>query len=236
MMKCMPVIILSAVLVGCSGSRTVTETAGGQSKAASSEQLTDAGYKRYHIESGLVEYELSGARKGSETLYFDQWGMREAKYTNAELTLMGISQKENKLGLMDGEWIYAIDLDRKTGTKRKNPLLKDIAEKSGTKDFTELGERMMSHLGEKIGAGEVAGKMCDIWEVKDVGTKSWVWKGVTLKVQTRMAGMEMTMTAIGVEEGASIPDDKFAIPAGVTITEGAEVKDMLQRIKPGKKT
>lgn len=206
------------------------------SEGMKSVSTKDAGFKRYQIESGIVESALSGAQKGTETLYFDRWGMREAKYTNSELTVAGITQKSNTLNLIDGDWFYVIDLDKRTGTKTQNPLLKQIADRSATKDLSELGEKMMRDMGaEKTGVEEVAGKMCDVWEVKNLRSKSWVWRSVTLKVQVNMGAMEMNSTATKFEEGASIPADRFAIPSDVTITEGPDVKGLLEGIKKGAK-
>jgi hypothetical protein len=202
--------------------------------------MRDAGYKRYQIESARVEYEMSGPQTGTETLYFDQWGMREAKYSNTALAVMGFTKKTNQLTILDGEWIYAIDLDKKTGTKTKHPLMQEIAEKHGTKDLAKVGERVMHQMGERVGTEEVAGKRCEVWEVKDDrgGTlsTSWVWNGIPLKTQVNMAGMQQTVTATKVEADVSVPNDKFAIPSGVTITEGPDVKKLLKQIKQGKPT
>lgn len=204
-----------------------------KSNGTSSEGMKEAGFKRYQIESGIVEYTMSGAQKGTESLYFDRWGMREAKYTKSELTIAGITQRSNKLTLMDGDWIYVIDLDKRTGTKTQNPVLKQIADRAATKDLAEIGEKMMRDMGgEKTSSEEIAGKMCDVWEVKKLGSKSWTWKSVTLKIQAKMGGMEMTTTATKFEE-ASIPADRFAIPSDVKITEGPDVKDLLEGIKKG---
>lgn len=209
---------------------------GTSSESTKSEGMKEAGFKRYQIESGIVEYSMSGAQKGTETVYFDKWGMREAKYTKSELAVAGITRKSNTLSLIDGDWIYVIDLDKRTGTKTQNPLLKQIADRGGTKDLAEFGEKMMRDMGgEKTGSEEIAGKMCDIWEVKKLGSKSWVWNSVTLKVQVNMGGMEMNSTAAKFEEGASIPADRFAIPSDVKITEGADLKRMLEGASKGKR-
>lgn len=91
----------------------------GSGKPATADAGSTSSYpKRY-----LVEYEMSGMQKGTETVYFDRWGWREAKYTNSDLSIAGISRKESRLSLMDGEWLYTIDLERRTGTKIKNTLL-----------------------------------------------------------------------------------------------------------------
>ncbi len=187
-------------------------------------QLRDSEYRRYQIESGIVEYRVSGSQNGSEAIYFDRWGMREAKYTRTEISFSGITQRTNTLTLLDGEWIYVLDLERRTGTKTKNTLLKTIAEKSGMKDFGEIGEQMLRDMGgEKIGSEEVASKPCDVWEVKRLGSRSWVWKSISLKTQVRMGGLEITSQATRVEEGASVPEDKFALPSDIRITESDDI-------------
>ncbi|HLG18038.1 MAG TPA: hypothetical protein VJH03_26590 [Blastocatellia bacterium] len=227
---------LFALLLLVSLASACSKPSGTSSGEMKSEGMKDAGFKRYQIESGIVEYTMSGAQKGAETVYFDRWGMREAKYTRSELTVAGMTQRSNRLTLLDGEWIYAIDLDKRTGAKTQNPLFKQITDRAGTKDLAELGEKMMRDMGGvKTGSEEVAGKMCDVWEVKNLGSKSWVWNSVTLKVQTKMAGMEITSTATRFDADASIPADKFAIPSDVTITEGADVKKALEGLKRGNK-
>lgn len=202
------------------------------SGTASSQSL--AGVKRYQIKSGVVEYTLSGTRKGTETIYFDNWGMREAKYTQAEMSMMGFTQKQNTLTLLDGETTYNIDLDTKTGTKMETPILKELA--ANNKDLTDAGEKMMKSMGGvKIGTEVVLGKTCDVWEIKNMQSKTWVWKNVPLKTQVNMANMQMTMIAIKFEDGAAIPADKLKIPSDVTITEGVDMKKMLEGLKAKKK-
>jgi len=193
-----------------------------------------AGVKRYQIKSGIVEYTLSGTRTGTETIYFDNWGMREAKYTKSEMSMMGVTQKQNTLVIIDGETTYSIDLDTKTGTKMETPMLKELA--ANNKDLTDAGEKMMKSMGgAKIGTEVVLGKTCDVWEIKTMQSKTWVWKNVPLKTQVNMANMQMTMIATKFEEGASIPADKFKVSSDVTITEGVDMKKMLEGLKSKKK-
>lgn len=140
---------------------------------------------------------MSGSQSGKETVYFDKWGWREAKYTNSELSIAGITRKENKLSIMDGDWIYSIDLGSRTGTKIKNTLLPQFIEAAKKKglSMTELGEEMLSNMGgQKVGTEQVAGKTCDVWETKGLGSKSCVWRGVTLKTQ-RKPGPKSESTA-----------------------------------------
>lgn len=191
----------------------------------------DSSYdKRYKIKSAMVEYALSGSQTGTETLYFDDWGKREARYTQTQISMMGFTQKTNRLGLLEGDWMTNIDLDKKTGTKMKNPMM-DAASARYNKDLAAAGEDMLKKMGgKKIGTETIAGKLCDVWEVADLGSKTWVWKGVPLKTQARMMGMEITTVATKVQEGG-VPQDKFKVPAGITLTEGQNLSEIMKRMK-----
>ena len=195
---------------------------------------TSAYPKRYLVESGIVEYEMSGMQHGTETIYFDRWGWREAKYTNSEMSVGGISRKENRFTIMDGEWIYNVDLEHRTATKTKNPMLAQFIEaaKKRDKSLTELGEEMTRNMGgEKAGADTVAGQPCDVWVNKKLGSKSCVWNGVTLRTEVNMGGMLMTSTATRFQANATIPADKITIPGDVKVTEGPDVQRILEGMK-----
>jgi hypothetical protein len=193
-------------------------------------------FKRYNIEKGIVEYELSGSRTGKEILYFDNWGMREATFTNAEISISGFSIKENKITILDGEWTYNIDLDKKTGSKIKTPLLEELIKAAGDKDLGEFGEEMLKKMGgKKIGKDEVLGKTCDIWEIQNLNTRSWVWNWITLKTEAKLMGVSVIITATKISPNVSVPEEKFKIPAGITITEGVDPGSILNKLKGNKK-
>jgi hypothetical protein len=138
------------------------------------------------------------------------------------------------LNILEGELGYNINLATRTGTKTTNPLFRKVLDRTPDKNLGDLGLRMLEEMGGvKTGTEEVAGKLCDLWEIKNLQSKSWLWKVVTLKVQVKMAGMEVTKTAVRFEEGVAIPNDKFAIPADVKISEGQDVQKALERLKKG---
>ena len=43
--------------------------------------------KKYNIKSGIIEYEMKGVQTGTQTLYFDDWGKKEATYSEQETKL-----------------------------------------------------------------------------------------------------------------------------------------------------
>ncbi|MEW6733319.1 MAG: hypothetical protein AB1489_18475 [Acidobacteriota bacterium] len=166
-------------------------------------------YKRYLIESGIIEYRLTGSQVGSETVYFDKWGMREAKYTSTEIKVGKQIRRSNRLILMNEEYIYTIDLDNKMGTRIKKPLTNLAASEAVIK---QLG-------GEKVGSEEVAGRVCDVWEIKKLATKSWIWKAIVLKTEVKLPGSATVSTVVKIEEGVTIAPEKFILPADIKIID-----------------
>ncbi len=68
-------------------------------------------------------------------------------------------------------------------------------------DLTEVGEKMLKQMGGKeIGSEKFLGKPTDIWEIKQMGTKAWVWKGVPLKTELNMMGMKINVVATKISE------------------------------------
>ena len=176
--------------------------------------------KRYGIKSGVVEYLITGSQEGTKTLYFDNWGMRQAEYTRSVLSFGGFTKAMNIVNIIDGEFQYMINMDQRSGTKTRNPILKSIEQLKDQKGFNEFGEQMLLSEGfNKIGTDEFLGKDCDIYERKSTGTKAWVWEWVTLKSETKSGGLNINLTATRINEGGSVPSEKFKVPEKVVLNE-----------------
>ena len=68
--------------------------------------------KRYGIKSGVIEYLITGSQEGTKTLYFDNWGMRQAEYTRSVLSFGGFTKSLNLVSIIDGEYQYMINIDQ----------------------------------------------------------------------------------------------------------------------------
>ncbi len=199
------------------------------STEGNSEELEDQKYKRYALRSGIIEYKMTGLQEGKEILYFDKWGMREAKYTQTTLKIAGVNQKTDKMEIIDGEFIYIVDRINNTGTKGKNPVYEQIIENANSKDLGKLGMKILEDMGgERIGEGEIAGKTCDIWELKSAQTKMWVWKNIPLKIEVDLPGMNYSSEAISLQADVSVPEDKFEIPADIEYQDLIEALEILK--------
>lgn len=176
--------------------------------------------KRYGIKSGVIEYVLTGSQEGTKTLYFDDWGMRQAEYTRSVLSVGGFTKSINIVNIIDGEYQYVINMDQRSGTKTKNPVIKAIEELKDQKGFNEFGEQMLLNMGgNKIGRDEILGKECEVYEIGKTGTKLWVWEWVTLKEETNSGGLNRTVIAKKIDIGGSVPSSKFAVPEKVVLNE-----------------
>ena len=85
--------------------------------------------KPYEIEEGRIEFELSGMTKGSEVLEFKDWGRRAATRSIHTVNIMGMTQETRQLTIIDGEWVYNVDLSKNTATKIKNPFYSALSER-----------------------------------------------------------------------------------------------------------
>jgi hypothetical protein len=186
----------------------------------SGKESTSEFQKRYGIKSGVIEYIITGSQEGTKTLYFDSWGMRQAEYTRSILSVSGFTKPLNLVNIIDGEYQYMINIDQNSGTKTRNPILKSIEQLKGQKGFNEFGEQMLLSMGaSKIGSESFLGKDCDVYEMKNTGTKLWVWEWLTLKSETNSGGLNINLTATRINEGGSVPKEKFKVPEKVVLNE-----------------
>ena len=174
----------------------------------------DLEFKRYQVESGMIQYTISGVQKGKETVYFDHWGMREARYSTIQRPLLGI---QHILTISDQQWTYIIDLDKKVGNKLQNNILRNFISSATARNSFDLSEEMMKYVeGEKIRSEAILGKMCDVWQSKKIGTVYWFWKWIPIKTQVVLTSQQETVSiATKIEENIPIPEEKFQIPKKV---------------------
>jgi len=169
---------------------------------------------RYPFKSAIIEYAYSGNSTGTAQHYIDNYGWRNAQYTQQKTKSFGSTTESNNLVIIDDSVVYSIDLVTKKGIKTRitNLNKKEIEDWSKEMDSIWKGNGF-----KKVGTGEVLGKQCDIWE--GMSTKSWIWQNLVLKTETNLFG-KTVMEATRIDVGASIPKDKFAIPEGIELTEG----------------
>ncbi len=182
-------------------------------------------FKRYQFKSGKVVYKMSGIQTGTETLYFDDYGRKEVHFSDTVIDMMGIKQKSKTQTILEGKYIYTIDLDKKTAQKMENPLFSMFSDED---DLQKVGEDIMKKMGgKKVGSETINGKECEIWEVQKMGGKIWVWNSLSIKTVVNMMGMNVTQEAESIETDINISPDLFKIPNGVEVKDIGTIDNMM---------
>lgn len=204
------IILFALTMVACNNSTSVSPATADEVAAV------DTPKGKYALKSGIVVYntQMMGMDV-KQTLYFDDYGAKEAQEVSMEM--MGV--KMHQVTISKDGFIYTLDMEQKTGTKVAAPtgLAQNI-------DFQNLSEEMAKDMElKKLGTEEFLGKTCDKMSIdyKKMSMKGTflVYKGVALKSETDMGSMKMNLLAEKFDENPSIPSEKFEIPDDIKIME-----------------
>ncbi|MCX6351636.1 MAG: hypothetical protein NTX03_07230 [Bacteroidetes bacterium] len=169
---------------------------------------------RYSIERGVVEYEYKGVMNGTETMYFEDYGWKEAKYTNTTMQMGKQAITTSKMSLTEDDMIYNYDFGTKQGTKMKNPIFNALTPEQMKNAETVSNEMMKKLGGVKTGKETIAGKECDVWDVKKLGGKICTWQHIAMKTELNMGGMQVSILVKSIKEETPSAD-KMKLPNGV---------------------
>ncbi len=168
--------------------------------------------------TGIIKYEIYGATTtGTELLYYDDWGSREAKYITTTMDLGGVTVTRNTLVLLEenGQWINSVDLNARTGIRMRNPRYKESIGQSRREREKNEENKNIDAGGRKIEIERVLGKPCVVWEVQYSGIKTCKWNGIVLKKISGPGFSRTTTVATEIDERVSIPEEKFTIPPDI---------------------
>ena len=190
------------------------------SKQPIEEKVTIKDQKFFGIESGIVEYKITGSQKGNKTLYFKDWGRRQAEFSTSTIKVGRYSKDANLLKLSNGNWYYIINLESKTGTKREHPVLEKLREYRDEISYGEFGEQLaLMNGGIETGSDPVNGRRCRVFEFKSKNSKEWLWNWLILKSETLTGKVKINVLATSIQENVSIADSIFKPPLDVLVTE-----------------
>ncbi len=204
-------IMFAAIItmtISCANVTPVTEL----KTTTKTEAVADASRRYPELKSAVITYKVSGMNNGTETVYIDDWGKREAIYKKFTTKMMGIDLERNSMTLIteNGKWVYNIDLNSKTAIRMDNKGFKALQGNSGSNMDIAIG-------AVKTGTEEILGKTCDVWKKSHPYSMAWMWKGIALKKDQNVAAMGVVSEAIEIQENVSIPEDKVTIPSDVKV-------------------
>jgi len=173
-------------------------------------------YKVFPFKTGIIKYKLEGNSSGTHTKYIDQYGYKQADFSETEMKVFGMSKKENKATILIGPKAYSIDYDKNKATSTVNPVYETYANSKGS-DYDKLGRDALKSLGysNTNKTESIVGKRCELW-TGSLG-KVWIWKGLALKTETNVLGVSVIETATSVRINISVPASKFEIPKGMDL-------------------
>lgn len=174
----------------------------------------EATLKPYGLKSGIIEYSYSGSKVGKGILYFDDYGMKSAMYTDA---LEGGEQRRGWV-VSFAEYQYMWDTDvSKDGMKLKNPFIEWAAKSSGG-DLDSFTESLYEKMGMvKSGKEVMLGKECIVYKGKR--GKVLIWDGILMLLDMRMLGITTHQEAISVQTNIPVEGKYFIIPKDIRFVE-----------------
>ena len=221
--KLLPAFLMLLILVfqpACSNDENKTPENIITKKTKKEKKLFITDQKIYGIKSGIIEYEIKGSQTGTKKLFFDDWGRKQAEFTNSTIKVGKYTKHSNLLKITKGDWQYIINLENNTGLKRENPVIEKIIELKNQTNYGEFGEQLLLISGGfESGRDIVADKKCKVYEFKKQNTKSWIWNWLMLKSETKRGKINITVVAKNIEENVFIADTVFNPPKNILIIE-----------------
>ncbi|MCJ7765785.1 MAG: hypothetical protein MUP09_07590, partial [Thiovulaceae bacterium] len=193
---------------------------------------------RLPFKSATIFYEVSGMEKGSETLYIEEYGKKEAKYRKTTGKVMYQIMETDKIEVTTPDWLYDIDMIERTGTKITNPAkvykqeykkLTAKEKKTVTANAEKMGKNSMGGMEATVekNAATLLGYPCDKTTVMGTTVYTIHDTGIALKTESKVMGMSSKSVALKLEKG-KVPASVFALPKGVTITFDKEADTMMR--------
>lgn len=169
--------------------------------------------KRYDIESAFIKYNIYGNTKGVEVLKFDTWGLREINKVEVvrEVVFYSVKNIQNiqNINILNKEFSYNIDLKNKTGIKTTSSNI--VINNQFTKD------EILKNNGKLLYHEMVLAKNCEVWKTNNL--KIWLWKGIVLKLESKILGKNYIKEAIEIELELLIDSKELIVPFDIKITD-----------------
>ncbi len=182
----------------------------------------------FEEEQGMVEMKMDMmGMPATMTLYFDDYGKRQATYVAMEM----MGKKMETATLMEGGFTTTWEAESKSGKKMKS----DGTNGGPLELIAGLTDERKKTLNYKeIDSREILGHNATGFSIDSGGAKMnvWHWKGIPLMMEVNASQMKMTITATKLDTETEVPADKFTIPSDVKISEGGAMSGSLPESKP----
>lgn len=210
-------------LAGCDESGRPPEPpvqAGQAVPAIPAAATTAAQADAYPFRTAVIVMENSMS-DGQQVLYVEDHGRRTAMYTTVEMTMLGETIRLSSVEIYRDGWQYNIDLDERTGTKRRSA---GAAPMAAVPDVASLTAEMKTRYNlRELGTKEILGRPCHGYAMEAMGMKmvTWNWNNIPMYSETDMGGAEpLVVQVMSIETDLAIAPEKFHVPDDIVFTEG----------------
>ncbi len=182
----------------------------------------------YSFQSAHLTYQISGSSTGTSDVLIKG----EKKRIHNEIKqkkLDGTEAVINTLLIQDGDKLYSLDTEKKTGTLVKQPFYAELKQLSPQERQQRMileavrdgrsSEEQKKSPPTPVGTENIAGQTCDVY-VTDM-LQTCLWQGVPLKGVASLPdyGIQTETVATKIELNTNIADSEFDIPKDYQITE-----------------
>ncbi len=178
-------------------------------------------FKNFDVQSATINYEINGIGKiaennhlviqGQASLFFDKWGLRniyKEKYTETTIGAVKSVRTISTLKSQDHGIESFVDFKKKKIEKNRNLIILD-AIKKGVDLYAQRLKKMQTK-GTNIDTDTILGYTCDVWLYKN--KKICLYKGIPLKEEFTISGIDVKKVAISIDIDQNISDDVFTLP------------------------
>jgi hypothetical protein len=181
--------------------------------------------KRFLIKSGHIKYELTGNTTGTKEMWWDDYGDKTCETVNSVTVtkIFGMKSesksKTKTIIIKDKFWaINYLDESASKGTvpyyEESHEMVEDMTEE----ELRQWGEDMIESLGgERLANEKFMGYDCEVFTV--LGSKIWIYRGVSLKLESEILGVTANEIASKFEPNTSVSASIFKPATDVTYEE-----------------
>lgn len=218
-----PALILALLLVvlfSCNNSEKKENQSGNDTTKV---EKKESNGKRYGVEQGSVIYQME--TMGIPTtieMYWKDFGDISANVSTMEM--MGVKTITTNV-IKDG-YSYTYNNQDNNGQKVKlNPKSTEQL------NYNDLDEEVMKEFNmKKLNNEKVMDKDCEVYSMDYMGvkTKTWIWQGIAIKMESEAMGIPVKMTVKEIKDGIAPPAEVFELPKKINFKE-------VSAMTPGKK-
>lgn len=186
---------------------------------------SSSGTPRLHpVEKMCITYVSSGqVMNGTTTSCHRKWAYERYEIVYSEVGFAGITQTQNQHTIYIGDQIYAIDLDKNTGTQTTSPAYAGLAAAMRNSDPSQMSATFIASMGfTPTGESKTIANMdCDGYSAAQLGTACLTPEGVMLEQE--FMGNRQVAESVTFSEGGD--DRNYTLYQKVPITEGPDLSN-----------